>query len=239
MIAFLAAASAAPAPAAAPAQRSRRRQRPRRPAPRRGRRRSKRAAGAAGRRRYVPDAQATRCAPASPRAAWSIIGVGGAIDGKVNPVLTAAEGQVVQLTLINGEGAEHDIVFPDQNARSPRVTGKGASTTIAFRADARPATSSISAAFPGHRLAGMEGQFVVTPRPPRADRGRGRHLARSDRPAAADRQARAADGARRSRQPSKSKAGSRTARPSATGPSTARCPVRSSACASATPSTST
>jgi len=63
------------------------------------------------------------------------IGVGGAIDGKVNPILTAAEGQVVELTLINGEGAEHDIVFPDQSTRSPRVTGKGASTTIAFRAD--------------------------------------------------------------------------------------------------------
>jgi hypothetical protein len=47
--------------------------------------------------------------------------------------LTAAEGQVVQLTLINGEGAEHDIVFPDQNTKSPRVTGKGASTLLAER----------------------------------------------------------------------------------------------------------
>lgn len=34
-----------------------------------------------------------------------VIAGGGVIDGKVNPVLTAAEGQVVQLTLINGEGA--------------------------------------------------------------------------------------------------------------------------------------
>src|SRR5665213_2887530 len=37
------------------------------------------------------------------------IGVGGTIDGQVNPVLSAAEGQGVQITLINGEGAEHDI----------------------------------------------------------------------------------------------------------------------------------
>jgi nitrite reductase (NO-forming) len=92
------------------------------------------------------------------------IGVGGSIEGKVNPVLTAAEGQVVQLTLINGEGAEHDIVFPDQDAKSPRVTGKGASTTIAFRA-AKSGDFTYYCGVPGHRLAGMEGQIIVTPRP--------------------------------------------------------------------------
>ncbi len=92
------------------------------------------------------------------------IGVGGAIDGKVNPVLTAAEGQVVELTLINGEGAEHDIVFPDQNTKSPRVTGKGASTTIAFRAE-KAGDFTYFCSVPGHQLAGMQGQFIVTLRP--------------------------------------------------------------------------
>jgi nitrite reductase (NO-forming) len=93
------------------------------------------------------------------------LGVGGEIDGKVNPVLLAAEGQVVQVTIINGEGAEHDVTFPDQEARSPRVTGKGASTTIAFRAT-KVGDFSYFYTVPGHRLAGMEGKFVVTPRPP-------------------------------------------------------------------------
>ena len=92
------------------------------------------------------------------------IGVGGAIDGKVNPLLTAAEGQVVELTLINGEGAEHDIVFPDQNAKSPRVTGKGSSTTIAFRA-AKAGDFIYFCGVPGHQLAGMQGQFIITARP--------------------------------------------------------------------------
>ncbi len=91
------------------------------------------------------------------------LGVGGAIDGKVNPVLTAAEGQVVELTLINGEGAEHDIVFPDQNSKSPRVTGKGASTTIAFRAE-KAGDFIYFCSVPGHQLAGMQGQFIVTTR---------------------------------------------------------------------------
>ena len=113
---------------------------------------------------YVPDARYTlRSGIAEGRMVY--IGVGGSIDGKVNPVLTAAQGQVVQLTLINGEGAEHDIVFADQNARSPRVTGKGASTTIAFRA-AQSGDFTYFCSVPGHRQAGMEGQFLVTPTPP-------------------------------------------------------------------------
>jgi nitrite reductase (NO-forming) len=90
------------------------------------------------------------------------IGVGGAIEGKINPVLTAAEGQVVQLTVINGEGAEHDIVFPSQDAKSPRVTGKNASTTIAFRAT-KSGDFIYFCSVPGHQLAGMQGQFIVTP----------------------------------------------------------------------------
>ena len=118
----------------------------------------------AGAATYVADAHYTlRSGIAEGRMVF--IGVGGAIDGKINPVLTAAEGQVVQLTLINGEGAEHDIVFPDQDARSPRVTGRGASTTIAFRAG-KAGDFTYFCSVPGHRLAGMEGQFIVTPQPP-------------------------------------------------------------------------
>ncbi|WP_339029101.1 copper-containing nitrite reductase [Bradyrhizobium symbiodeficiens] len=112
---------------------------------------------------YIADAKYTlRSGIAEGRMVY--IGVGGAIEGKINPVLTASEGQVVQLTLINGEGAEHDIVFPDQDTKSPRVTGKGASTTIAFRAT-KSGDFTYFCSVPGHRLAGMEGQFIVTPRP--------------------------------------------------------------------------
>src|SRR5581483_6277546 len=112
---------------------------------------------------YVPDARYTlRSGIAEGRMVY--IGAGGAIGGKVNPVLTAAEGQVVQLTLINGEGAEHHIDFPDQNTKSPRVVGKGASTTIALRAG-KAGDFIYFCSVPGHQLAGMQGQFIVTPRP--------------------------------------------------------------------------
>jgi nitrite reductase (NO-forming) len=95
------------------------------------------------------------------------IGVGGTIDGQINPVLSAAEGQVVQVTLINGEGAEHDIVFADQGpaGTSPHVFDKGASTNIAFVAS-KAGDYMYYCSLPGHRLAGMEGQFLITPTPP-------------------------------------------------------------------------
>lgn len=95
------------------------------------------------------------------------IGVGGAIDGQLNPVLSAAEGQGVQVTLINGEGAEHDIVFAEQEAtaRSAHITGKGASTNIAFRAG-KAGDFIYFCSLPGHQLAGMQGQFLITPQPP-------------------------------------------------------------------------
>jgi nitrite reductase (NO-forming) len=113
---------------------------------------------------YVPDARYTlRSGIAEGRMVY--LGVGGTIDGQVNPVLSAAEGQTVQIILINGEGAEHDIVFPEQDAKSPRIFGRGASTTIAFRAT-RAGDFKYLCSVPGHELAGMHGQFIVTPRPP-------------------------------------------------------------------------
>ena len=56
---------------------------------------------------YVPDLRYTlRTGIAEGRMVY--IGVGGTIDGQVNPILSAAEGQGVQVTLSNGEGADHD-----------------------------------------------------------------------------------------------------------------------------------
>ena len=93
------------------------------------------------------------------------IGKGGAIDGKVNPTLTVHEGDTVQITLINGEGAEHDISLPDVRASSQRVVGRGASSALVFRA------SNIGAipyfcTVPGHRESGMEGVLRVEPAQP-------------------------------------------------------------------------
>jgi nitrite reductase (NO-forming) len=90
------------------------------------------------------------------------VGVGGDIDGVINPRLVASEGSVVLVTLINGEGAQHDFALDRPRLRSQRVTGVGASTTIAFRAG-QVGETSYFCSLPGHREAGMEGVLEVTP----------------------------------------------------------------------------
>ena len=127
------------------------------------------------------------------------IGVGGTIDGQTNPTLTVYEGELVQINLINGEGAEHDIFIDQYNARSSMVIGKNASSTFSFLAD-KPGEFAYFCTVAGHRLAGMEGLVQVVAGP-RADRGgrRRRHRARSRRPALADRHAPAGGGEGRAR----------------------------------------
>lgn len=90
------------------------------------------------------------------------LGVGGAINGKVNPQLTLHEGELVQINLINGEGAEHDMVIDQFAARSERVLAKGASSTFSFTAD-RVGEFIYYCSIAGHREAGMEGRIQVLP----------------------------------------------------------------------------
>ena len=89
------------------------------------------------------------------------IGVGADINGKVNPTLMVHEGETVQINLINGEGAEHDIVVDGYASRSDRVLGKDASSTLSFTAD-KTGEFVYFCSVPGHREAGMEGRIQVT-----------------------------------------------------------------------------
>ncbi len=87
-------------------------------------------------------------------------GVGNGIDGVDNPTLKVAPGAVVQITLIDGDGAEHDISVPEFQALSNHVVGMNASTVIVFRAD-QTGRFDYFCTLPGHRQAGMEGKLVV------------------------------------------------------------------------------
>lgn len=70
---------------------------------------------------YTPDVKFTlKTAIADGKLVY--IGQGGGIDGVVNPTLRVAPNAVVQVTLVNGDGAQHDIVAPDFNAKSDIVT---------------------------------------------------------------------------------------------------------------------
>ncbi|MBN2116800.1 MAG: nitrite reductase, copper-containing [Anaerolineales bacterium] len=89
------------------------------------------------------------------------IGVGGGIDGVPNPTLSANVGDTLKITLSSGEGVEHDIAFPDFNAMSEHVVGKGSRTTFEFAVD-MGGSFLYYCTIPGHRQAGMEGKFEVT-----------------------------------------------------------------------------
>ena len=88
------------------------------------------------------------------------IGSGGAIDGQINPTLKAKVGDVVSITLMSGEGAEHNIVLPDFNVDSSHVAGQGSTTTVTFGVD-KSGTFAYFCHLPGHQSAGMEGKFEV------------------------------------------------------------------------------
>lgn len=108
---------------------------------------------------YIPDITFTLQTSLSEKG-LSFLGVGGDIDGEFNPTLVVPKGAVVQITLVNGDGMEHDITVPDFDAHSDHVVEKGATTTIVFKAD-KVGEFAYFCSIPGHRQAGMEGKIVV------------------------------------------------------------------------------
>ena len=113
---------------------------------------------------YVPDLR-VRLRTALAEGKLAFVGVGGDIDGVVNPTLRVREGAVVQVDLLNDDGIEHDVAFPDFDAATERVAQKGASSVTVFRAD-KPGEFAYFCSVPGHRPAGMEGKLIVgAPRP--------------------------------------------------------------------------
>jgi nitrite reductase (NO-forming) len=105
------------------------------------------------------------------------IGVGGDIEGRVNPTLMVHEGELVQINLINGEGAEHDIVIDQYAARSAIVVGKNASSTFSFTAN-KVGEFAYFCSIAGHRAAGMEGLIQVMPGPREAMETEGADIVR-------------------------------------------------------------
>ncbi|WP_293623648.1 copper-containing nitrite reductase [Salinisphaera sp.] len=87
-------------------------------------------------------------------------GVGGKIDGQINPEIKIPEGAVVQLTLINGDGALHDVAIPEFSAKSDQVVGRDSSSVFVFRAS-EAGQFAYFCSIPGHRAAGMEGKLIV------------------------------------------------------------------------------
>jgi nitrite reductase (NO-forming) len=163
------------------------------------------------------------------------LGVGGDIDGVVNPKLIVHEGDTVQINLVNGEGAEHDIVVDQYGVRSNRVVGKGAGSAVAFTAS-KTGEFAYYCSAPGHREAGMEGRIQVEPGPRAASVATAADISRDPADLPPPIGNRPQQIVRVDLKTVEVQGQSPTRRPTTTGPSTARFPARWCACASATPS---
>jgi len=91
------------------------------------------------------------------------VGVGGAINGVVNPSLSLMKGSKVTIQMINGEDMPHDIVIDTPNGNkvaSIKLYKVNETTSFVFS----PLSNGIFnyyCSLPGHRSAGMEGVVFV------------------------------------------------------------------------------
>ena len=90
------------------------------------------------------------------------IGVGGEIDGQVNPDLQTRVGDTVAITLVNGDGNSHNVVITEFGATTSIFGGIGQEETVVFTVD-QAGTFFYFCSVSGHRRAGMEGQLIVSP----------------------------------------------------------------------------
>lgn len=88
------------------------------------------------------------------------IGDAGQIKDKVNPDLHVAPDSIVQINLINDDGAVHDIALPEFGAKSDQIIGMGAATAIVFRVG-KDGSFEYFCTLPGHKAAGMVGKLIV------------------------------------------------------------------------------
>lgn len=108
---------------------------------------------------YKPDVTITlRTSIAGGRLVF--IGTTGELTDQVNPDLRVPEGAVVQINLVNDDGAVHDIAVPQFHAKSDQISGKGAATAIVFRAN-KNGEFEYLCTLPGHKAAGMFGKIIV------------------------------------------------------------------------------
>ena len=90
------------------------------------------------------------------------IGMGGEIDGIVNPDLIVEPGAVVRIILINGDGMPHDLFIPELDVKTDYVKRIGEPTEVVFEiGNMQPGTYVYYCTLPGHRKAGQEGKLVV------------------------------------------------------------------------------
>jgi nitrite reductase (NO-forming) len=81
--------------------------------------------------------------------------------GAPNPVLRGKVGDTLEITIASGEGAEHDIVFPELGVHSKHFDAKSGPIKVSVKLTQSGKFTYICS-IPGHRQIGMEGVLEVT-----------------------------------------------------------------------------
>jgi len=89
------------------------------------------------------------------------LGVGGDINGMINPTLHANPGETITVMLVNGGEGEHDIYFPNLKIKSERVTEKGKSVSVTFTVPNREVELEYHDSVANHAQIGMLGVLQV------------------------------------------------------------------------------
>ncbi len=99
-------------------------------------------------------------ATGGPEGTLAFTGVGGEIEGVLNPTLTANPGDLVQITLVNADGILHDLTIDEFAVQTPQIGQPGQLETIEFTVG-EEGEFVYYCSLPGHRQAGMWGTLRV------------------------------------------------------------------------------
>jgi nitrite reductase (NO-forming) / hydroxylamine reductase len=95
----------------------------------------------------------------------SFMGVGGEINGILNPTLVAEAGETVTVTLVNGGWGKHDIYFPDLKIGTKEVTEKGETASVVFKVPDQETELEYHDSVAHHAELGMLGVLQVSSKP--------------------------------------------------------------------------
>jgi nitrite reductase (NO-forming) len=95
-----------------------------------------------------------------PEGTLAFVGVGGEIDGMLNPTLTANPGDVVEITLVNADGILHDLTIDEFDVQTPQIGQPGQLAVVTFTVE-EEGEYVYYCSMPGHRQAGMWGTLRV------------------------------------------------------------------------------
>ncbi len=89
------------------------------------------------------------------------LGVGGDINGQINPTLQARPGETLTVMLINGGEGQHDFYLPDLKIKSKRVSTKGESVSLTFTVPRQAGELEYYDSVANHADIGMAGLLQV------------------------------------------------------------------------------